>query len=97
MPAIIFPQFKPLSVTGQYEVKTESYTLTHLNKIETYNDKGENRKISIQFWYPETKNDNEKKKLLLRLSTTLHDEIARWQKMSSAQLMDKLNIYLLNA
>lgn len=59
MPAIIFPQFEPLAKTGPYEVNTESYTLTYLNKIETYNDKGENRKISIQFWYPQTNNENE--------------------------------------
>lgn len=58
MPAILFPQYDPIAVTGQYPVKTESYTLTDVNRIEGYSDTNENRKVTMQFWYPEsTKNE----------------------------------------
>jgi predicted dienelactone hydrolase len=53
VPAIIFPQFKPVEATGDYAVKTVSYTLTDPDRIETFSDNGENRKVTIQFWYPE--------------------------------------------
>ncbi len=52
-PAIIFPQFRSIEVTGDKQITTVSYTLTDTNRIETYSDNGESRKITIQFWYPE--------------------------------------------
>lgn len=52
LPAIIFPQFQPMKPTGEYKVGSISYTLTDPNRIETFNDSGENRKVTIQFWYP---------------------------------------------
>lgn len=54
IPAILFPQFKTLDVTGPYEVTTASYTLENPNRLESYVDGSENRKVTIQFWYPET-------------------------------------------
>jgi len=55
-PALIFPQYKIPKVTGKYEVKTEVYTYTDNNRIETFNDKGEKRKVNVEFWYPENAN-----------------------------------------
>lgn len=52
-PAILFPQFKPLKITGAYEVKTVSYTLTDPSRMEAFENNQENRKVTIQFWYPE--------------------------------------------
>lgn len=53
LPAIIFPQFNPIKPTGEYEVKTISYTLTDPVRKETFAEQSENRKVTIQFWYPE--------------------------------------------
>ncbi len=53
IPGIIFPQSKPVEVTGSYKVKTESYTFIDESRIEIFSDDNENRKISVQFWYPD--------------------------------------------
>lgn len=53
LPAIIFPQFNPIKPTGEYKVKTISYTLTDPVRLETFADQNENRKVTIQFWYPD--------------------------------------------
>ncbi|MGB4660643.1 MAG: hypothetical protein WBI07_15820 [Mobilitalea sp.] len=53
-PMMLFPQFRVITATGSKDVKTVSYTLTDLDRMETYTDIGENRKITIQFWYPES-------------------------------------------
>ena len=65
IPSIIFPQFKDIEPTGNYSVATESYTLTDDNRIETYSDNGENRKITIQFWYPDEESMNTKYPLVI--------------------------------
>lgn len=53
IPAIVFPQYKDPEMTGGYKVKTSSYTFTDTNRIETFTDTGENRKLTVEFWYPE--------------------------------------------
>lgn len=52
MPALMFPQYKLPEVTGEHEVNTAVYTYTDNNRIETFNDKGEKRKVTVEFWYP---------------------------------------------
>jgi dienelactone hydrolase len=52
IPALIFPQYKLPVVTGEYEVNTAVYTYTDNNRIETFNDNGEKRKVTVEFWYP---------------------------------------------
>ena len=59
IPAILFPQHKQVKTTGQYSVTTESYTLTDTTRIEDYSDTGDNRKVTIQFWYPESNIENQ--------------------------------------
>ncbi|NTV36195.1 MAG: alpha/beta hydrolase [Anaerolineaceae bacterium] len=54
VPAFIFPQFTPLQPTGKYEVETTVNTYTDVNRVETYSDKKEGRKITVQYWYPKT-------------------------------------------
>ncbi len=51
-PALIFPQYELPEMTGEYEVKTVVYTYTDNNRIETFNNTGENRKVTFEFWYP---------------------------------------------
>ncbi len=55
LPTILFPQFQPIAKTGNYEVNTVSYTLTDPDRIETFSEKEESRKVTIQFWYPDNK------------------------------------------
>jgi dienelactone hydrolase len=57
IPAILFPQYEEVAVTGQYPVKTQSYTLTDVNRLESYTDLKENRQVTMQFWYPESTNN----------------------------------------
>ena len=53
-PAILFPQFKDLPVTGEYEVVTASYTLEDKSRTESYLEGNQSRKLTIEFWYPDT-------------------------------------------
>ncbi len=55
-PALIFPQYKELEVTGTSLVETASYTYVDDSRLETYTSKGENRKLNVQFWYPDDTN-----------------------------------------
>lgn len=52
-PAIMFPQYKPLPVTGQFEVKTTHTTYVDESRVDPYDTSGEARKIGAMVWYPE--------------------------------------------
>lgn len=52
LPAILFPQYKDIKPTGKYQVATAYYTYTDKNRIETYTNTGEKRKLNVEFWYP---------------------------------------------
>ena len=52
LPGILFPQFKEVAPTGSYAVETASYTYVDASRIESLSETGENRKLSVQFWYP---------------------------------------------
>jgi dienelactone hydrolase len=51
-PAVVFPQHKSPKVTGEYDVSTASYTFIDKNRMEEFTDKGENRFVNVEFWYP---------------------------------------------
>ncbi|MGE7692525.1 alpha/beta hydrolase family protein [Lysinibacillus sp. NPDC094177] len=51
-PAIIFPQHPSPKVTGEYKVATAPYTYLDKNRIEEFTDKGDNRFVNVEFWYP---------------------------------------------
>lgn len=51
-PAIVFPQHQLPKVTGKYEVATATYTHIDKNRIEEFTDKGQNRFVNVEFWYP---------------------------------------------
>ena len=53
LPAIIFPQYNMVKASGDYQVATAAYTYTDMNRIETYTDTGEYRKLNVRMWYPE--------------------------------------------
>lgn len=52
LPAIVFPQYKEPVVTGPYAVQIAEYTWEDESRIETYSDTGENRSLTVKFWYP---------------------------------------------
>lgn len=47
------PQYKLIEATGEYEAVTAAYTYTDENRVETYTDTGDKRKVNVEFWYPE--------------------------------------------
>lgn len=53
IPALVFPQYHLLPVTGKYQVATATYTYVDKNRIEQFTDTGENRHVNVEFWYPE--------------------------------------------
>lgn len=53
IPGLVFPQYKMPAITGELEVKTATFTFTDPSRIETFTDTGENRKLNVEFWYPE--------------------------------------------
>ncbi|MFN7252443.1 MAG: alpha/beta hydrolase family protein [Anaerobacillus sp.] len=53
LPSIIFPQYEAINPTGNYQVKTATCTYIDINRIETYTNTGENRKLNVRLWYPE--------------------------------------------
>lgn len=58
IPAIIFPVYKPIPTSGPYEVESTSYTWEDVNRVETYQTDGSNRKVTVEFWYPKSINDD---------------------------------------
>jgi dienelactone hydrolase len=52
VPAIVFPQHPSPKVTGKYSVATATYTYVDKNRIEEFTDKGDNRFVNVEFWYP---------------------------------------------
>jgi len=52
VPALVFPQYEIPAQTGGYKIATATYTYTDTNRIETFSDTGEYRKVTVEFWYP---------------------------------------------
>ena len=53
LPAIVFPEYKPLPSTGKYQIKTEARHFTDESRAETYGTQGGARTLAVEFWYPE--------------------------------------------
>lgn len=56
IPALVFPEYKLPEATGSYAVTTAQYTYIDASRIEEYANTGENRKVNVEFWYPESGN-----------------------------------------
>lgn len=57
IPALVFPEHELIETTGEYKVATALYTYVDTNRSETYADTGENRKVTVEFWYPKDYNE----------------------------------------
>lgn len=51
--AILCPQYEQPETTGGYEVATAKYTWTDNSRADEFSDSGENRALTVEFWYPE--------------------------------------------
>lgn len=49
----LFPSYEEPEATGSYTVKTKVFTWEDESRRETFTDTGENRILTIKFWYPE--------------------------------------------
>lgn len=52
LPGVLFPQFKEVAPTGAFDVDTQSVTLVDESRVDPFSPSGENRKLTVQFWYP---------------------------------------------
>jgi dienelactone hydrolase len=55
LPALILPQYNEIKPTGEYSVGTKSFTLTDTSREEYFTKEKDNRKVTIQYWYPSGK------------------------------------------
>jgi len=53
VPVLLFPQYRLPQVTGPYAVATATYSYVDKNRIEEFSDRGDNRFVNVEFWYPE--------------------------------------------
>lgn len=49
---ILFPPYDAPRVTGSHTVKTKEFTWVDEGRIESFADTGENRELTVKFWYP---------------------------------------------
>ena len=54
MPALLFPRTSPVMPTGPLATATISVTLTDQARVDPFSTSGEPRKLTVQFWYPDT-------------------------------------------
>ncbi len=52
LPTIIFPEYKLLPTTGEYQIKTEIKHFTDESRVETYGKQGGARTLAVEFWHP---------------------------------------------
>ena len=48
----LFPPYEGLPVSGSHAIETMTFTWEDESRIETYSDTGENRALTVGFWYP---------------------------------------------
>ena len=51
--AWMFPPYEVPMGTGEYAVRTQTFTWEDEGRTETYTDTGENRVLTVKIWYPE--------------------------------------------
>lgn len=61
VPVLVFPQDNEIAPTGDYGVKTVTYTWTDESRDETFTKEADHRSITVQFWYPTKEKESEEK------------------------------------
>lgn len=52
LPAIVFPQYRPIDPTGPRPVETSTYTVVDSTRTDPYGDGEEHRKVTYELWSP---------------------------------------------
>lgn len=52
-PAVLFPQYASVEATGTYQAATALFTYEDEGRKDIYGHEDENRKVNVQFWYPQ--------------------------------------------
>lgn len=55
-PIFLFPAYQVDSPSGPLKIDTISFTWEDKNRLESFANDGSNRKVTVQFWYPSTRN-----------------------------------------
>lgn len=50
--AILCPQYAQPKTTGNYKISNVKYTWTDSSRVEDFSKSGENRALTVEFWYP---------------------------------------------
>lgn len=53
LPAFLFPQYAEPLVTGTHQVAIKEYTWVDEGRVETYTNTGEDRELTVKFFFPE--------------------------------------------
>ncbi|HMR99063.1 MAG TPA: hypothetical protein PKE62_07390 [Anaerolineales bacterium] len=53
----LFPPYQSITPSGPYKIVTARHTYIDPNRIEEFNDSGENRKVNAVFWFPDNAKD----------------------------------------
>ncbi len=53
LPAVLFPEHGIIPPTGPYHVASSVYTFTDANRTEAFANAAENRRLNVEFWYPQ--------------------------------------------
>jgi dienelactone hydrolase len=53
IPTFLFPEHEMIETTGDFKVTQSLYTYIDKDRMETYTDTGESRKLNVEFWYPD--------------------------------------------
>ncbi|WP_240035255.1 hypothetical protein [Neobacillus notoginsengisoli] len=84
-PAVVFPQHKSPKLSGHYKVETAAYTYIDENRIEEFTDKGDNRFLNVEFWYPKNADYNlevsDMNKKDIYTKEELYGAIQMWMKL----------------
>lgn len=59
-PAILFKSYVSIETSGDHTYSTRSETWEDISRNESLSKKEENRKVTVQFWYPKDAKDGEK-------------------------------------
>jgi dienelactone hydrolase len=53
LPAIVFPEYRMIEASGEYQVATATSTYIDNNRVETFTGTGAFRALNVGLWYPE--------------------------------------------
>ena len=65
LPALIFPEYQPLSPSGSYPIETQNFTLVDQLREELFTPEQDYRQVEVAFWAPQPQTNEEEFPLVL--------------------------------